>query len=79
MIPRHYMVKDARVRLINYVNLYLKEEVEEEALVQNIDTFERFLEVAAVTNTEILNYDNVASDCGGLYIEISSTEYAVES
>ena len=79
MIPRHYMVKDARVRLKNYVNLYLKEEVEEEALVQNIDTFERFLEVAAVTNTEILNYDNVASDCGGLYIEISSTEYAVES
>lgn len=64
MIPRHYMVKDARVRLKNYVNLYLKEEVEEEALVQNIDTFERFLEVAAVTNTEILNYDNVASDCG---------------
>ena len=56
------------------VKLYLKEEVEEEALVQNIDTFERFLEVAAVTNTEILNYDNVASDCGGLYIEISSTE-----
>ena len=79
MIPRHYMVKDARVRLKNYVNLYLKEEVEEEALVQNIDTFERFLEVAAVTNTEILNYDNVASDCGGLYIEIPSTEYAVES
>ena len=79
MIPRHYMVKDARVRLKNYVNLYLKEEVKEETLVQNIDTFERFLEVAAVTNTEILNYDNVASDCGGLYIEISSTEYAVES
>lgn len=64
MIPRHYDVKDARVRLKNYVNLYLKEEIEEEALVQNIDTFERFLEVAAVTNTEILNYDNVASDCG---------------
>ena len=64
MIPRHYDVKDARVRLKNYVNLYLKEEIEEEALVRDIDTFERFLEVAAVTNTEILNYDNIASDCG---------------
>lgn len=64
MIPRHYDVKDARVRLKNYVNLYLREEIEEEALVQNIDTFERFLEVAAVTNTEILNFDNIASDCG---------------
>lgn len=64
MIPRHYDVKDARGRLKNYVNLYLREEIEEEALVQNIDTFERFLEVAAVTNTEILNFDNIASDCG---------------
>ena len=64
MIPRHYDVKDARVRLKNYVNLYLKEEIEEEALVRDIDTYERFLEVAAVTNTEILNYDNIASDCG---------------
>ncbi len=64
MIPRHYDVKDARARLKNYVNLYLREEIEEEALVQNIDTFERFLEVAAVTNTEILNFDNIASDCG---------------
>lgn len=64
MIPRHYDVKDTRVRLKNYVNLYLKEEIEEEALVRDIDTYERFLEVAAVTNTEILNYDNIASDCG---------------
>ena len=64
LIPRHYDVKDARNRLKSYVNLYLKEEIEQEALVQNIGTFERFLEVAAVTNTEILNYDNVASDCG---------------
>ena len=39
MIPRHYDLKDARVRLKNYVNLSLKEEVEEESLVQNIDAF----------------------------------------
>ena len=64
MIPRHYDVKDARKRLQGYINLYLKEEIEAEALVQNIATFERFLEVAAVMNTEILNYDNIASDCG---------------
>ena len=64
MIPRHYDVKDARKRLQGYINLYLKEEIEAEALVQNIATFERFLEVAAVMNTEILDYDNIASDCG---------------
>ena len=64
MIPRHYDVKDARRRMQGYIDLYLKEEIEAEALVHNMATFERFLEVAAVTNTEILNYDNVASDCG---------------
>ncbi len=64
MIPRHYDVKDARKRIQGYINLYLKEEIEAEALVQNIATFERFLELAAVMNTEILNYDNIASDCG---------------
>ena len=64
LIPRHYELKDARNRLKSYINLYIKEEIEEEALVQNINTFERFLEIAAVTNTEILNYDNIASDCG---------------
>lgn len=63
-IPRHYDVKDARLRIKNYVNLYLREEIEGEALAQNIDNFERFLEVAAITNTEILNYSNIASDCG---------------
>ncbi len=63
LIPRHYGVADARNRLKSYINLYLKEEIEEEALVQNIETFERFLEVAAITDTEMINYENIASDC----------------
>ncbi len=63
LIPRHYDVADARNRLKSYINLYLKEEIEEEALVQNIETFERFLEVAAITDTEMINYENIASDC----------------
>ena len=31
--------------------------------MQNIETFERFLEVAAITDTEMINYENIASDC----------------
>ena len=63
MIPRHYMVANARNRMRAYIDLYLKEEIIEEALVQNVDEFVRFMEVAAIMDGEILNYENVASDC----------------
>lgn len=64
MIPRHYTVANAQNRMRAYVDLYLKEEIIEESLVQNVDEFIRFMEVAAIMDGEILNYENVASDCG---------------
>ena len=64
MIPRHYMVANARNRLKSYIELYLKDEIIEEAVVQNVDDFIRFLEVAAISDGEMLNYENVAADCG---------------
>ncbi len=64
MIPRHYMVANARNRLKSYIELYLKEEIIEEAAVQKVDDFIRFLEVAAISDGEMLNYENVATDCG---------------
>ena len=64
MIPRHYMVANARNRMRAYIDLDVKEEIIEEALVQNVDEFIRFMEVAAIMDGEILNYENVASDCG---------------
>ena len=64
MIPRHYMIDNATRRLKAYVDIYLKEEIKEEALVRDIISFERFLEVAAICNGEILNYENIATDCG---------------
>ena len=64
MIPRHYTINNATDRLEGYVNIYLKEEIQEEALVQNIDIFERFMEVAAISDGEMINYENIASDCG---------------
>ncbi len=63
MIPRHYAVANARNRMRAYIDLYLKEEIIEEALVQNADEFVRFMEVVAIMDGEILNYENVASDC----------------
>lgn len=64
MLPRHYMVEDASKRLQAYVGDYLREEIRAEALIRNITSFTRFLEVAAINDGEILNYSNVATDCG---------------
>ncbi|MCH5173341.1 MAG: ATP-binding protein [Bacteroidales bacterium] len=64
MIPRHYMVEDATKRLKGYIELYLNEEIREEGEVRELDAFERFMEVAAISDGEILNYSNIASDCG---------------
>lgn len=64
MLPRHYLVADATKRLTGYVGLYLQTEIVEEAVVRNLPSFNRFLEVAALTSGEILVYTNVAADCG---------------
>ena len=63
MIPRHYLTDDATDRLEAYVDVYIKEEILDEASVQDIDAFERFMEVAAISDGEMLNYSNIATDC----------------
>jgi uncharacterized protein len=64
MIPRHYLAEDATDRIEAYVKVYLDEEIRDEAAVQDIDAFERFMEVAAISDGEMLNYSNIAADCG---------------
>lgn len=64
MVPLHYMADKPWRRLSAYIDVYLREEVKQEALVRKLDVFQRFLEVAALTDGEIVNYNNIASDCG---------------
>lgn len=64
MLPRHYFVEDAGKRLNAYVGDYLQQEIKAEALTRNLNTFSRFLEIAALNNGEIVRYNNIASECG---------------
>ncbi len=64
MIPRHYMVNNPWERFRAYIGVYLNEEIREEALSRNLRTFSRFLEVAAISNGEMIVYKNIAQDCG---------------
>ena len=63
MLPPHYLARQPRQLLAAYVDVYLKEEIKQEALVRNMASFQRFLEVAALTDGEIVNYNNIAQEC----------------
>lgn len=54
----------AKQRLESYVEVYLKEEIKEEALVHNLGSFVEFLRFAAEENSNPLNFSKIASDIG---------------
>lgn len=64
MLPRHYLVADPSKRIQSYIGDYLQQEIVEEAVVRQLDSFTRFLQVAAMSNAEIVKYANIAQDCG---------------
>lgn len=72
MLPPHYLAENPARHLSAYIDVYLKEEIKEEALVRNLNSFQRFLEVAAVTDGEIVNYNNIAQECGVSATTVSS-------
>lgn len=62
-MPRHYKSEDPARMLSSYIDDYLREEIAAEALTRNIGAFGRFLEVAAISNGEMVNFVNIARDC----------------
>ena len=64
MIPRHYTIDNPQKRLQAYIGDYLKEEIQSEAIVRQLASFNRFLDIAAQSDGEIINYTNIAQDCG---------------
>ncbi len=63
-LPSILLSDDRRSDLLDYVGLYLQEEIRNEALARSLATFSRFLDVAATTNTEQVVYQSIASDVG---------------
>jgi len=47
-----------------YVHTYLEQEIKQEALVKDLGSFDRFLEVAATMNGQVLNAAGIARDTG---------------
>lgn len=64
MIPAHYLQADYKKTLQAYVQDYLKEEIFNEGLTRNLPAFSRFFEAMGYSHGELINYSNIARDCG---------------
>jgi uncharacterized protein len=64
LLPRHYLAENPKKMISAYVGNYLRDEIVGEAKIRNIHVFSQFLEAAAFSNGEMVNYANIASDCG---------------
>jgi predicted AAA+ superfamily ATPase len=64
LLPRHYLSAQPGRLLAAYIGNYLKDEIVSEAKIRNVNVFAQFLEAAAFSNGEIVNYANIAADCG---------------
>lgn len=47
-----------------YGTVYVKEEVQAEAFTRNVGAFQRFLAVAAHANGQVIEFSNIARECG---------------
>lgn len=76
LVPLIWQSKDPEEKIRNYINLYLKEEVQAEGLVRQLSDFARFLEVASFsygsvwTTSDISREASVKRGTVGNYLQI---------
>lgn len=63
-LPLVWNAPSKQEQLRAYVQLYLKEEIQAEALVRNLPGFARFLPIAALFHGQVLNIEGLARDAG---------------
>lgn len=62
--PLTYESGNPRKSLKSYVEDYLTQEIKDEGLVRNLPAFSRFLDSVGFSNGQMINYTNIALDCG---------------
>ena len=63
-LPAIYNSPEPIEDLEAYVGTYLKEEIQAEGIVRKLEQFSKFLNLASISNTEILNYSSIGSHLG---------------
>jgi uncharacterized protein len=62
LLPSIYFSDNPRADLQAYAGSYLQEEIIAEGTTRNLPAFSRFLKVAALCNSQIVNFTNVSND-----------------
>ncbi len=63
LLPQVHVERDYAADVLDaYVANYVREEIQQEAVVKNLESFARFLDVAAVLNGQVVNVAGVARD-----------------
>jgi predicted AAA+ superfamily ATPase len=62
-LPSVYSETDPADYLASYVRTYLREEVQQEGLTRNLQTFTRFLEATSFSQASTLNISEIAREC----------------
>ena len=61
-LPMVYNSQHYKEELNSYVNLYLREEIQNEALTRNVQAFAEFLDLIALSNGQEINYESFSKD-----------------
>lgn len=64
LIPTHYLSQDIKRSLKAYIIDYLTHEIQAEGLARSLPAFTRFLDSLAFGHGTLLNYSNIARECG---------------
>ncbi|MCX8019353.1 MAG: AAA family ATPase, partial [Chitinophagaceae bacterium] len=64
LLPKIYLSSHYEQLIDAYVGSYLSDEIVSETRIRRLDVFSRFLEKAIFSNGSIVNYTNIAADCG---------------
>jgi predicted AAA+ superfamily ATPase len=63
MLPEVYLDHQEGSEILStYTEVYLKEEIQAEALIKNIGSYARFLDIAAILSGQWLNYSKISSE-----------------
>ena len=62
LLPKVIHNEDAKHYLASYITTYLREEILQEGILRNLETFSRFLEIASYSQGSPINYSSIARD-----------------
>ena len=72
LLPSHYFSKNPTKSLAAYLFDYVLNEIHMEANLRQKEPFSKFLDVLGFCNGEMINYSNIARDCGVTYKTIQT-------